>query len=206
MCKWLIVKKTNFIWRETYDLFSRVSSNYYIINLAFSLFLSQVRAKKGMWFLLGEEFISKSMIFTKRRWHCDGGECSVSFLLYERGASRLWLPRNRVRVCVSVRRALYITADPEAGTSAREDKRKRRGHAIAAKFTWKLKGGSIDALCIKLMYRESGEEIFSSRVTWLARVQRRRRRRLINHLAWIYILIKRKKIIPLQPSDGVFSL
>lgn len=156
-----------------------------------------------------ETYILKSMMLT---W-CDTSdvaiECPISFLLYG-GALRLWLPRNRVHGCVCPLGPIHHS-DLRAGTSVGENKRKRRGHAIAAKFTWKLKGGSIDAFLHKIdVSRIMRGDIFiprhvSVRVQRQCRRRRRRPPRLINHLAWIYVLIKKEKS-PLRPSDGVFSL
>lgn len=121
-----------------------------------------------------------------------------------RGALRLWLPRNRVHACVCPLGLIHHERS-RAGTSVGENKRKRRGHAIAAKFTWKLKGGSIDAFCIKLMYRESCEEIFSSRVTW-ARATAMPSPSTPPHKSPRVNLCpnKKRKIIP--PSERIFAV
>lgn len=108
-------------------------------------------------------------MFTGHRRHCNERMYSISFLLYEVHRDCGCRAIASTLVCLSV--GPYTSQRSRAGTSAGENKRKRRGHAIAAKFTWKLKGGSIDAFCIKLMYRESCEEIFSSRVTWATRAR-----------------------------------
>lgn len=104
MSRRLIVLKNYWFSYERHMIFSCVTWNYYIINLVFSFFLAKPKLQKG---LLS---ISKSMIFTENRRHCNGRMFRLISPL--RGALRLWLPRNRVHACVCPLGSIHHS-DPE---------------------------------------------------------------------------------------------
>lgn len=101
MSRRLIVLKNYSFYYERRMIFFLASHEIIILSIS-SFHFSKLQKR-----LLS---ISKSMIFTENRRHCNGRMfCLISPL---RGALRLWLPRNRVHACVCPLGSIHHS-DPE---------------------------------------------------------------------------------------------